>query len=145
MINRLDIKMRTEITRYLCAGGLAFIVDFLSLAILAFIGIHYVLAASIAFLLGSWVNYQLSINWVFSYRALQSTKAEIRTFFLIGIMSLGIGMTLIVVMVEHMKWNLLFSKIVATTVTLLLNFLCRKLFLFTPSRPNLEVVSSTAR
>ena len=74
------MTMKREFIRYAGVGGLAFIADFSLLALLTFAGLHYLSAALLAFLLGSWVNYRLSVRWVFAYRAIEARGAEFGLF-----------------------------------------------------------------
>lgn len=134
--------MKNEFARYTGVGGIAFIADFTLLTLLASIGLHYLLATLMAFLIGSWVNYQLSIRWAFRYRALESNKVEFGVFLLIGAVSLGVGISLIVLMVAGLGWHLLVAKCVATAITLVLNFTCKKFILFTRSN-QVEIASSS--
>jgi putative flippase GtrA len=124
--------MQREFKRYLIVGGVAFIADFSLLAILSGpLGMHYLLASLFSFLFGTWVNYQLSIRWVFGYRSMDSAGPEFGVFLLVGVITLGIGLGLIALMVDGLGWHVLVAKSVSTIITLGLNFFGRKLLLFT--------------
>ena len=78
-----------QLFRYTIVGGIAFIVDFVSLFILTeFIHFHYLISAAIAFSLGLTTNYILSISWVFDARSLQNKYKELVIFTIIGIIGL---------------------------------------------------------
>src|SRR5689334_22397079 len=78
--------------RYVFVGGLAFVVDFGTLYILTSrAGLHYLVSAAVAFLLGSVANYVLSRMWVFPHRTLQNTTVEFAVFALIGLVGLGLN------------------------------------------------------
>ena len=58
-----------QLLRYTFVGGVAFVCDFGALyALTEFAGLHYLISASLSFLLGLGVNYALSVLWVFSRR-----------------------------------------------------------------------------
>lgn len=129
LINRLPV---TEFGRYLVAGGLAFVADFLALwALVSLAGLHYLPATVLAFLIGVWVNYQLSIRWVFAYRATRLTRIEFTVFLLVGIIGLGASLGVMALFAGWIGMHYLLAKAVAAALTLLINFTGRKLLLFT--------------
>jgi dolichol-phosphate mannosyltransferase len=123
--------MKFEFVRYAGVGGVAFIADFALLAVLTWAGLHYLFAALLAFLLGTWVNYRLSVRWVFVYRAIETRSAEFGLFLLVGVMTLGLSLALMALLVESLAMHVLAAKCVATAFTLGANFAGRRALLFT--------------
>lgn len=124
--------LRTEFGRYLVVGGVAFAADFLALwGLVSLAGLHYLPATMLAFLLGVWVNYQLSIRWVFKYRAVRITGIEFGIFLLVGVLGLALNLGTMSLCVGWVGMHYLLAKSMATVLTLLLNFTGRKLLLFT--------------
>jgi len=123
--------MKHEFVRYVGVGGVAFIADFALLAFLALTGLHYLVAAFLAFLLGTWVNYRLSVRWVFVYRAIETRSAEFGLFLLVGVMAIGLSLALMALLVERLEMHVLLAKCVATVFTLVFNFAGRRALLFT--------------
>jgi putative flippase GtrA len=124
-------KTRIQLFRYLFVGGAAFIIDFLSLYILTdFFGIYYLISAAIAFILGLFVNYFLSISWVFNKRKLNNRTFEFGIFALIGIVGLGLNEVFIWFFTQELQIYYLLSKIFATVIILFWNFFVRKFLLF---------------
>jgi putative flippase GtrA len=122
----------TEFGRYLVVGGVAFVADFLALwALVSLGGLHYLPAATLAFVLGVWVNYQLSIRWVFVYRAVGLTGIEFTVFLLVGLLGLAVSLGAMSLFTGWLGLHYLLSKAIATMLTLLVNFGGRKLLLFT--------------
>lgn len=129
LINRL---LGTEFGRYLVVGGIAFIADFLALWMLVSLGgLHYLPATALAFVIGVWVNYQLSIRWVFVYRAVSLTGIEFTIFLLVGVVGLAVSMGAMLFFTGWLGLHFLVAKSFATILTLLVNFGGRKLLLFT--------------
>lgn len=124
-------SMKIEFVRYVGVGGVAFIADFSLLAFLTLAGLHYLPAAFAAFLLGTWVNYRLSIRWVFAYRAIDIRGAEFGLFLLIGVITLGVSLGLMALLVEELVMHVLLAKCVVTAFTLVSNFAARRALLFT--------------
>jgi len=123
--------MKQEFVRYIGVGGVAFIADFALLAILSLAGMHYLVAATLAFMLGTWVNYRLSVRWVFVYRAIETRSTEFGLFLLVGLMTLGLSLALMALLVESLAMHVLVAKCVTTVFTLGANFAGRRALLFT--------------
>jgi putative flippase GtrA len=131
--------IRGEFIRYAIVGGLAFAADFAALALLVGgLGMHYLLATLLAFLLGVWVNYQLSIHWVFSFRAVGHRGVEFTVFLVVGIVTLLVSLGLMALLVGWAGVHYLWAKCVAAAFTLAANFAGRRLLLFTKWRSGLE-------
>lgn len=124
-------SMKREFVRYIGVGGVAFIADFTLLAILTLAGVHYLPAALVAFLLGTWVNYQMAVRWVFTYRAIDTRGTEFGLFLLVGVVTLGVSLGLMTLLVEGLAMHVLLAKCVATAFTLVANFAGRRVLLFT--------------
>jgi putative flippase GtrA len=121
-----------EFGRYTVVGGLAFLADFALLAMLTeLLGFHYLIAVLFAFLLGTWVNYWLSVRWVFGYRAIDTRSAEFGLFLLVGVITLGVSLGLMSLLVEGLAMHVLLAKCVVTAFTLVANFAGRRALLFT--------------
>jgi putative flippase GtrA len=122
----------TEFGRYLLVGGVAFVADFLALwALVSLAGLHYLPATALAFVLGVWVNYRLSIRWVFIYRAIRLSSVEFVIFLTVGIVGLGVSLGAMSLFAGWLGMHYLLAKALATMLTLLVNFGGRKLLLFT--------------
>ena len=120
-----------ELFRYTFVGGIAFIADFSSLFIFTdFFKIYYLISAALAFLIGSVINYSLSISWVFSKRTLSSRQLEFGIFLIIGVVGLGINEFIIWIFTEYIHFHYLVSKIFSAGIVFMWNFSARKFLLF---------------
>ena len=129
-------KVPTESTfiqlfRYGFVGGLAFLVDYGTMVLLTeFAGMHYLLAATISFILGLITNYLLSITWVFNQHKLNNRWVEFLLFAFIGVVGLGLNDAIMFLCTERCGIHYTLSKIIATAIVFFWNFLARKLILF---------------
>jgi putative flippase GtrA len=131
MISRRN-SLGSEFGRYVAVGGAAFAADFALLAVMTeLFGVHYLAAALFSFLLGTGVNYWLSVRWVFSYRAIDLRGAEFGLFLLVGVITLGVSLGLMSLLVEGLAMHVLIAKCVVTAFTLVANFAGRRALLFT--------------
>lgn len=124
-------KTLIQLFRYILVGGMAFLVDFMSLFILTeFFGVYYLVSAAIAFILGLLVNYVMSISWVFNKRALDNRKFEFGIFGIIGVIGLGLNEFFIWFFTAELSIYYLISKVMAAILILFWNFFVRKITLF---------------
>ena len=120
-----------QLCRYTLVGAIAFVFDFGSLfGFTHFLGVHYLLSACMAFLIGMCVNYVLSIKWVFRRRSIGSKSVEFLVFALIGLAGLGLNELFIWFFTEITGFHYLLSKIISTVFVYLWNFFARKYSLF---------------
>jgi putative flippase GtrA len=121
-----------EFLRYLVVGGVAFLADFGTLALLTSgCGWHYLQSAAVAFVVGNIVNYSLSVRWVFEVRAVKNPRLEFALFVLVGLAGLGINQLILWMLTGGLQIYYLQSKLVTAGVLLIWNFAARKLLLFT--------------
>jgi putative flippase GtrA len=120
-----------QLCRYTIVGFIAFVFDFGTLyGLTHFLGVHYLLSAAAAFVLGLSVNYTLSIKWVFSRRTVRNGSAEFLIFALVGAAGLGLNELFIWLFTEIAHFHYLVSKIISTIFVYLWNFFARKYALF---------------
>jgi putative flippase GtrA len=133
-------KVSVQFFRYLIVGGLAFIVDY---SLLNFftdsVGIHYLISQIIGYTAGLFLNYYLSVRWVFSTRNIEKQHHEFLIFAFIGLIGLGINTFVLWVFKEHLfmlffnnvpDHHQRYSKLFATALVFAWNFIARKITLF---------------
>ena len=124
--------LKQEFFRYLAVGGIAFLVDMAVLSgLVAGLGWNYLHAALLAFLAGTWANYELSVRWVFSHREIQRRGVEFGLFLLIGVVNLALSLGIMAFLVEDEGIHYILAKCAATVFTLTANFSARRAMLFT--------------
>jgi putative flippase GtrA len=131
-----DSSLAVQFLRYLVVGGIAFLADFGTLALLTSgCGWHYLQAAAVAFGIGIAVTYVLSVTWVFKVRVVKSQHVEFLLFALIGLAGLGITQLMLWTLTDGLNLYYLHAKLITSAVVLGWNFAARKLLLFTSPRP----------
>jgi putative flippase GtrA len=124
-------RTKIQLFRYILVGGMAFAVDFISLFVLTnYLGIYYLISAAIAFILGLFLNYILSVKWVFIRRSIENRTFEFGVFAFIGIVGLGLNEVFIWFFTQDLQIYYLISKILASIIILFWNFFARKFILF---------------
>ena len=120
-----------QLFRYGFVGGAAFLVDYGVLVLLTEVfGMHYLLSATISFILGLITNYLLSVVWVFNNRTLGNRWAEFAVFAIIDVIGLGLNALIMYVCTDKMGIHYMISKIISTVIVFFWNFFARKVILF---------------
>jgi len=120
-----------QLFRYTFVGGIAFIADFGLLYILTeYIHFHYLLSATLSFIVGLIINYSLSKLWVFSSNTIKKRWVEFIVFSLIGIVGLGLNNLFLWIFTDYCSIYYMWSKILTTVIVFFWNFLARKFILF---------------
>jgi putative flippase GtrA len=87
---RLTRESIVEIFRYGLGTVVAFALDIGLLTLLVSrLGVHYILAAAISFVVGGVVLYLLSVRFVFRHRRISDRGVEMSFFIALGIVGLG--------------------------------------------------------
>jgi len=110
----------------------AFSLDFFLLTFLTeAVHFHYIISAIIGFLAGTVLLYFLSIVWVFSKRRFDNQKIEFGLFVLISALSLALNTGFLLLLTEVFGIFYLISRMIAATTIFFLNFIVKKILLFT--------------
>ncbi|MCB2184043.1 MAG: GtrA family protein [Desulfobulbaceae bacterium] len=124
-------KLVGELSRYTVVGGVAFIVDFFLLySLTEWASLHYLLSATLSFLVGLFVNYYLSIQWVFRYRSFKSARSEFMIFLFVGLGGLLLNDLILAVLTPVLNGQYMIAKIAAVVFVYLWNFFVRRKLLF---------------
>jgi len=116
---------------YILVGGTAAFVDLAIFVIFAkIVGIPYLWVGAFGFCLATTVNYMLCVRFVFDSGVRYDRKKEVFYIFLISILGLALHQLLLAMFVEVFEIEIVISKINATGVVFLWNYLMRKHFVF---------------
>lgn len=123
-------QLLNQIIKFGIVGALSFIVDYLILYILVeYFGVYYLLSSAISFILSVGFNYICSIKFVFKKRKNISRIKEFIVFIILSTIGLLINQLIMWEMVEILNIYYMLSKIVATAIVMIWNFVSRKFFL----------------
>lgn len=108
----------------------ALIVDYGSLIVISSIGINYIFAATIAFILGTLVNYMLSHDRVFHQPVIKNKALNFTSFAAIGGIGLAFNNAIIWFFVSRIALALVLAKSIAVIVVFFWNFIARRELLY---------------
>jgi len=137
MMNNLNRFIHSQSFRYLFAGGLTTLVNFILFTILIYMAVDYRISNTAAFILASTFAY--FINEGFVFRVTKSSngirmKRGIQ-FLSLRMASYAADMTLMIILVGVMSYHALFSKIFVNIVVIILNYIISKLYIFKEVKP----------
>lgn len=123
-------RLCKQIIGFGIVGLLAFFIDYALFAFLyKILGIHYLIAAVISFCVSLSFNYAASMRYVFKHKSDMTRRREIVLFFVGAVIGLGINEIMLYVGDVVFRIDPLITKILATVVVAVWNFVTRKLFL----------------
>lgn len=123
-------KLFQQIIKFGFVGGTAFVIDAGILFLLThFFGVHYLISGAISFTVSVIYNYILSIKWVFEAKKDVKKSQELIVFIGLSIVGLGINQLMMWILVDIGHIYYMLSKIIATAVVMVYNFITRKMFI----------------
>ena len=123
-------KLFSQIIKFGFVGGAAFVIDAGLLFLLTeFCGIHYLISGMISFTASVIYNYILSVKWVFDAKKDANKTQEFIVFIVLSVIGLGINQLFMWLFVDMMHIYYMLSKIIATVIVMVYNFITRKIFL----------------
>ncbi len=122
-------KLFEQIIKFGIVGFVAFLIDYSVLYILTeFLNFHYLVSATISFIVSLIFNYIASIKWVFDAGKKQTLK-EVIIFVILSVIGLLINHIVMFIMVDKIHIHYMITKIFATVIVMIWNFITRKIFI----------------
>lgn len=122
--------MKTNLKQIFCflvVGTLSFIIDYSILfALTEFVGIFYLLAAAIAFLISVIFNFYFSMRFVFDAKNM-NPKEQFIIFITTSLLGLALNEVGLLVLVEDAGIDYKIAKLIMTVIVMVFNFTARKI------------------
>lgn len=127
-----------QLFRYIFVGGFSAIVDTGTLyGATTVLHINYLISAALAFILGTIVNYFLSVLWVFQSSG--KLSKEITLFTLVGLGGLGLNELILWILHGHLGIHVLVAKFISVSIVVIWSYSLRRL-LFLRLHQKVDVV-----
>ena len=136
-LNLFHIKLREktkdliiQIFKFGIVGGIAFIIDFVFLFLFKEkLHLPVILANTLSFTISTIYNYIASVTWVFDVKKENDKKKQFITFIVFSIIGLLLNDLIMLILTGIFIIYYLASKIIATIIVMIFNFITRKKFL----------------
>lgn len=123
-------KLIKQVFRFGIVGGIAFLIDFGCLWFFHGVcGIPVLISNVLSFTISTVFNYIASVKWVFDVNQDHSQQRNFTIFIVFSVMGLGLNELIMWLCTDKMAIHYLVSKIVATAIVMVFNFVTRKIFL----------------
>ena len=123
-------KLINKIIRFSVVGGIATIIDFAFLYIFKeFLNINIIIANTLSFIISVTYNYIASITWVFNVNKNKNKNVQFILFIVLSVVGLIINNIILYVLTDKLNIYYLISKVIATIIVMIFNFVTRKKFL----------------
>ena len=120
-----------RIIRYFFVGGTAAVVDIGLFTLFAsYLSFPWLPVSICTFLLATFVNYLLSIRFVFDSGARHNKHVEVLGVFAISALALLVNQLVLYLAIEQLGWHLVISKVVATASVFFWNYFGRSKLIF---------------
>ena len=117
--------------RYFFVGSISAIVDISLFTLFAkYLNYNYILVGFITFILATYVNYVLSIKYVFSSGLRFKKKLEVLLVFLVSSLAMIVNLLALFFLIEYLMLDPVLSKILASATVFFWNYLTRKKIIF---------------
>jgi len=123
-----------KIAKYFIVGAIAALTDISLFYIFTrLLGYNYLIVAFFSFTIATFVNYILSIMYVFKSEIKFSKKKEISLIYIISGIALLINQISLYILIDLITVEMTLSKIIATIITFFWNYFIRKNYIFKES------------
>ena len=122
-------EQRYLLTKYVTVGALTAVLDFSLLYILTdIVGFHYLVSATISFIVAATTNYSFNRSWTFKSDG--QRRRQLPVFFIIAVCGLLLNNFIIFASVEQLRFHYLIGKVLAAAIVLFWNFFGNKYLTF---------------
>lgn len=117
-----------QIFKFVIVGGIATVIDFLLLFVFKdVIHLQVIVSNTLSFCISLIYNYIASVNWVFDVNREKDSKKNFIIFLIFSIIGLIINDLIMYLLINTL--DTFISKIIATLIVMVFNFVTRKKFL----------------
>lgn len=132
-------QLIAQFMKFGIVGVIAFVIDYgLMVLLTELFGVNYLISATISFTVSVIFNYLASMRYVFRHKENMSRRREFVIFVVLSVIGLGINNGLMWLGTGLLGISYLITKLVATAVVMLWNFVTRKKFLDAGDEPVLD-------
>ena len=110
-------------------GVLNTLINWIIFALLNFIGVYYIVANVIAYVIATANSYIWNSNWVFTYNW-KNIKETTAKFVILNLIGLGLNTGILYLLVDMVGFNKLIALVITTGIVMIINYIVNKLWVF---------------
>lgn len=123
-------KILTQLAKFVIAGVINTAIDWaLFFSLYNIVGVNPVVSQAVSFTAATAVSFFINTMWVFNTTKAKTRQRLIIEFFVLNLIALGITTVLIYLFIDIMHMNELLAKVLTTGITMVYNYVTRKLTL----------------
>jgi putative flippase GtrA len=120
-----------NIIKYIIVGGICYISDILIFWIcVKLLLMHWFFASTISFSMISLVGFYLYLNIVFYINPRSNRRIQLLLFLVSNLVSMLIHQFVLYLGVEVFKYDIIYTKIVTSTLMIFINYFVRSMYIF---------------
>ncbi len=129
-VSKKTKKLFVQIFKFAIVGVTATVIDFAFLYVFKeFFHLPVILSNTLSFCISVIYNYIASVKWVFDVNSEKNKKSQFVEFILFSIVGLLLNDLIMWICIDKFSVYYLLSKIIATVIVMVFNFITRKMFL----------------
>lgn len=127
-VDKKTENLLIQIFKFVIVGGIATLIDFILLFVFKeLIHLQVIVSNTLSFCISLIYNYIASVRWVFDVNRDKDPKKNFLIFLIFSIIGLAINDFIMYLLIN--KLSTFISKIIATAIVMVFNFITRKMFL----------------
>lgn len=127
-VDKKTENLLIQIFKFVIVGGIATLIDFILLFVFKeLIHLQVIVSNTLSFCISLIYNYIASVKWVFDVNREKDPKKNFLIFLIFSIIGLAINDFIMYLLIN--KLSTFISKIIATAIVMVFNFITRKMFL----------------
>lgn len=123
-------QLVNQMIRFVFVGGTATLLDMGILYLLNYqLRMNHFIAATIAFVLATFYNYELSMRLVFNSKYKEDNRQkEFIAFFVLSVIGLLLTLLGLLIFVDWLKFDVMIAKVIVGVFVMAFNFISRKIY-----------------
>lgn len=110
-------------------GVLNTLINWIIFAVLNFVGVYYIIANVIAYVIATINSYIWNSRWVFKYKG-EDKKETTTKFILLNLVGLALNTMILYLLVDLIGLNKLIALVITTVIVMVINYIVNKIWVF---------------